>query len=256
MDIMVRQTTPQGIPALELVPQDSGPHPVVLLYHGYAGRKEFILAQGYNLARAGLHVVMPDAWGHGERATSAYCDFLEAVTRTVGEIEGILAASSASSTRSGAAPLRAGIAGYSMGGCITFAYLAAGGRGMAAAAPIIGSPDWVSVFETTDAQQHIAMVGETIGGMTPEAYREQARSLQPLFRLDTFPRIPLLVQNGEADTLIPVGPVRAFCDRLRSRYTAQEMLQFIGYPGIGHADTVEMNLQMASWFRTHLSAGG
>jgi uncharacterized protein len=249
MDILVRQSILRGIPLLEAVPHDGARHPLVLLFHGYTSRKEFVLLQGYALATAGFSVAMPDAWGHGERARPGYCDFLDAIERTTEEIPGLLAALA---DRPGMDTARAGLAGISMGGCITFAYLAAGGAGIAAAAPLIGSPDWVSILETSEAMAHVTQPGAVAAGIDLPAYRARALRDQPCARLPEFPAVPLLVQNGEADTLIPAGPVRAFCETLAARAPGQDRVRFIGYPGVGHADTVEMNLAVAAWFRAHL----
>ncbi|WP_405024091.1 alpha/beta fold hydrolase [Ligilactobacillus sp. LYQ139] len=57
------------IPVLELAGteyQDSA-RPLVVFYHGWTGRKENNLTQGYEFARQGVRVVMPDALYHGER---------------------------------------------------------------------------------------------------------------------------------------------------------------------------------------------
>jgi uncharacterized protein len=251
VDILVRQSVLRGIPLLEAVPQDGERHPLVLLFHGYTSRKEFVLLQGWALSQAGFCVAMPDAWGHGGRAAPGYCDFLDAVERTADDVPGLLAALRDRPWVSGA---RAGLAGISMGGCITFAYLARGGEGIAAAAPLIGSPDWVSILDTADAMAHVTQGGAAAAGIDVGAYRARAQAVQPASRLGMFPAVPLLVQNGEADTLIPTGPVRSFCETLRARASRPELVQFTGYPGVGHTDTIEMNAAMAAWFRQHLGA--
>ena len=60
----------QGLPYLELIEEDKKDQslPLIVFYHGWTGRKENNLTQGYEIAKKGFRVVMPDALFHGERA--------------------------------------------------------------------------------------------------------------------------------------------------------------------------------------------
>lgn len=70
-------------PALKFSPADAGPHPVVLLAHGFAGQKENLFCYGEALAAAGFVCFSVDQPGHG--ASPRLFSLVEAV-RTLGEV--------------------------------------------------------------------------------------------------------------------------------------------------------------------------
>ena len=41
--------------------------PLVFFYHGWTGCKERVLTQGYEIAKKGFRVILPDALYHGDR---------------------------------------------------------------------------------------------------------------------------------------------------------------------------------------------
>ncbi len=253
LDVLVARRQAGGVPLLDLVPRDPAApdarFPLVLLYHGYSNFKELNLAQGYHVARGGFRVLLPDAWGHGERAVPGIIDFVEACGRTAAEIDALV---DAWAGEPGVDATRVGLGGCSMGGCITFAYLAGGGRKAKAAVSVIGSPDWVSIFESPDAKARAAELGVPADPAGRAAYLSRVRAAEPAGRLDAFPAVPFLVQVGAVDTLVPAAPVGAFCERLAKRYPDPSLLRRIVHPGVGHAETIGMNLALAAWFNRHL----
>lgn len=58
---------PRNIPALLVRPTSPGPHPGGILQHGYGASKSDVLPLARSLAAYGFVVLLPDAWGHGER---------------------------------------------------------------------------------------------------------------------------------------------------------------------------------------------
>ncbi len=58
---------PRNIPALLVRPVTSGPHPGAILQHGYGSSKTDVLPLAHSLAAYGFVVLLPDAWGHGDR---------------------------------------------------------------------------------------------------------------------------------------------------------------------------------------------
>ncbi|MGZ3600687.1 MAG: alpha/beta hydrolase family protein, partial [Ktedonobacterales bacterium] len=58
---------PRDIPALLVRPVSPGPHPGAILQHGYGASKSDVLPLAHSLASYGFVVLLPDAWGHGER---------------------------------------------------------------------------------------------------------------------------------------------------------------------------------------------
>jgi dienelactone hydrolase len=253
LDVLVARRQAGGVPLLDLVPRDpkapDARYPLVILVHGYSNFKELNLAQGYHVARGGFRVLLPDAWNHGERAAPGTIDFVEACTRTAAEVDGLI---DAWAREPGVDASRVGLGGFSMGGCITFAYLAGGGRKVTAAASVIGSPDWVSVFESPDAKAQAAELGVPADPAGRAAYLARVRAAEPAGRLDAFAAVPFLVQVGALDTLVPAAPVGAFCERLAKRYPDPSLLRYVAHPNVGHGETIGMNLALAGWFIQHL----
>jgi hypothetical protein len=253
LDVLVARRKEGGVPLLDLVPRDPAApgarFPLVILVHGYSNFKELNLAQGYHVARGGYRVLLPDAWGHGERAVSGPIDFVDACTRTAAEIDGLI---DTWAREPGVDAGRVGLGGFSMGGCITFAYLAGGGRKVTAAASVIGSPDWVSIFESPDAKAQAAELGVPADTAGRSTYLDRVRAAEPAGRLDAFATVPFLVQVGTLDTLVPAAPVGEFCERLAKRYPDPSLLRFVSYLDVGHGETLGMNLALAAWFNLHL----
>lgn len=240
MDVLIRKRVIEGIPVLEVTRHPPGvPAPVAVLYHGYTAFKEMLLPHAYHLARAGFLVVLADAWGHGERGDGGTPPLLDSIFRTAAEVGGVLAAYPGR---------RACLAGWSMGGCITFAYLAGGGRGLVAAATVIASPDLVSVLQSPPGRA-------SLGVELSSSLVEDLSARQPAACPERAAGVPLLVMNGAADELMPLGPIRAYVDALRRLAPATEVRHSV-YPGVAHADNLPMNLEMLAWFRGHFDLEG
>ncbi len=58
---------PGEVPAMLVRPRADGPQPAVIIQHGYGADKADLLPLGEFLAERGFLVLLPDAWGHGER---------------------------------------------------------------------------------------------------------------------------------------------------------------------------------------------
>ncbi|MDO4456598.1 MAG: S9 family serine peptidase, partial [Ligilactobacillus agilis] len=69
--ITVTEKTVATLPVLELIEADlkTSKVPLVFFYHGWTGCKEKVLTQGYELAKQGFRVVLPDAYYHGSRTS-------------------------------------------------------------------------------------------------------------------------------------------------------------------------------------------
>ena len=267
MELMIRSAVHNGIPVLELWQPQLQSAPVVIAQHGYLGRKEFILPQAYNLASQGFFTIVPDAFRHGDRALGTpyalpahpshplggrdepglFPDLIDAAVQTALGIDGLL---SAYDDDERADTARAGLTGFSMGGMVCFYYLTLPQKRIKALCPVIGSPDWYSILQTPPVKAQYAAIGVT----TPEAVESLvARTLavapSSVTRVDP---LPMLVQNGGIDELIPAQPVRDYMERIRPCYADAEQLQIDIVPGLGHSDTLEINLRLAVWFHKYL----
>jgi alpha-beta hydrolase superfamily lysophospholipase len=253
VDIIVRNRRVKDIPVLELYRTDEpGKRPMVLLYHGYMGRKEFILPQAYLLAANGFYVVAPDAAGHGERSGTRIIDLLEAITKSEAEINQLLDHFADHETADAS---RVGLAGYSMGGCITFAYLVGGEKRINAAVPIISTPDWVSIVDgivSRGMTEELKSYGIIEKEEDLKEFRNLAEKIQPINYYQEMKDIPLLMLCGEKDELTPAQGVIRLYEKLKPLTRNKEALCYRIYPGVGHADTVEMNMEMAEWFKKYI----
>ncbi len=250
MDFVLRSIVKEGINLIEMYSAETVERrPMVILVHGYLGQKEFIMAQAYNLARHGFFVVFPDAYNHGERNSGQIPNFIESVLKTTEEIN-ILIGSYEGDERVDIS--RVGIAGYSMGGCIVFNYLAGTDKRVKAAVPVIATPDWVSIISTGTVQDQLKSLGIVKSDEEMEEYFRMAEQLQPLNRISSMKDIPMLILNGDVDSLIPIENVKEFYKQLKELYTCGEDIKLIEYKGTGHTDTVQMNMELAGWFEKYL----
>lgn len=251
MNIVIRHKIIEGIPLLELAPVDGQKHPLVLMLHGYANRKDFMMNQAYFLASQGFMVAVPDAWGHGERAQGGICNFFEAVLKTADEIDVLL-------DHYGNVPAadaeRAGVVGYSMGGCIVYEYVCRPGRRIKAASAVIGTPDWASLMAAPATAELFLQHGIIACPADMQGFVGLAEKVQPMNRLENAAGMPLLMLNGAEDPLMPVPPLERFAEKLHRLRGDDGSVRLSVYPGMGHADSVEMNVEIAMWFQKYLSA--
>jgi len=253
LEIIIKNQYLGEIPVLELYSiNDTGIKPMVLLYHGYLGRKEFILPQAYNLASNGFYVVVPDAVGHGDRSGHQTIDLLTAIIKTTEEIDGLI---DSFQEHPLADNTSVGLAGYSMGGCITFSYLVSGRRQIKAAVPIISTPEWTSIVDSFSTEERIKEL-KAYGIIEKDEdlikYRAQAEKIQPINYYQCMKDIPLLILCGEADNVTPFSGVKKLYEKLEPLTADKETLRYKVYAGVGHTDTVEMNMEMVDWMKKHV----
>lgn len=216
-------------------PQAAAARGAVLFFHGLGASKETHLDDLAPLARAGKLVVALDNVGHGERPPSAeqlalvhrlgwQGAFLEAVRLTADEVPRLIDALQAQY-----AARRIGVSGVSMGGYIAYGAVLRDRR-IAAAAPILGSPNWDSL---------------------PHSPHRQASLYFPC---------ALLAQNAGRDTTVPPRFARAFHAELAPFYAAApERLEYVEYPGSAHfmeeRDWLACRDRTAAWFERFLAEG-
>jgi pimeloyl-ACP methyl ester carboxylesterase len=247
MDIMIRTATRNNVPLLEMWRQDiPGKRPLVLAQHGYLGRKEFLLPQAYLLAASGFFTVVPDACSHGDRDATAAPDLFASARCSARDINALL------DTYAGdeRADLdNAGFVGYSMGGMIGFYYLTLPDVRFKAVCPVIASPDWEAIALSPETRMlfHQAGLG-TEADFTRQVV--SARQDNPVRKAIT--PVPLLIQAGADDPLIPAGSITRYADQIRPLYQDGAALEVHIYPGQGHADTIWMNQRIVAFLTRHL----
>ncbi len=253
MNIMIRNRRPGEIPVLELYnPDIQEKRPMVLLFHGYLGRKEFILPQAYLLASHGFFVVAPDVHGHGEREGDKLANLMEAVLSTSKEVNFLI---EEYADEAMADNTRVGISGYSMGGMITFSYISGPDNRVKAAAPIISTPDWVSIVKALSTKERLAEIlalGIIEDESDLEQYLDVTKQIQPLNNYKMMKDTPLTMLCGEDDTTTPPDGPKKLYELLEPIFFDKEALKLKIYPKTGHSDNIDMNETMARWMTKYL----
>jgi len=238
-----------GVPALlryRESPEAAAGRGTVLFYHGFGGTKEKpgSTAAPTALAEAGFLAVSLDAVGHGERRypdfdvifnderwdasfEEAETDFLRVIDETAAEIPAIIDDLLA---RGWARADGVGVAGRSMGGCVSYASVLADYR-VRAVVSVVGTPEWT----------------------LPRAH-------SPHHHPDRFFPAAVLSQAAEFDEHCPPGPIRAFHAALDPYYAAEpDRVAYVEYPGVRHALTPELIAEsergLVAWFQRWLPQG-
>lgn len=232
-------TTLADAPALLLAQGDAdkaAERGTILFYHGLTAQKESNLNEYRVLTDAGFLVVALDNAGHGARRLSDFAarfhptnpnsgtEFLNLVKETALETPKVV---DALLERGLAREDRLGVAGWSMGGYITYRALLAEKR-FKAAVTIVGSPEWRLPWLESPH-------------LHPEAFYPTA----------------LLSQVGERDDVVPPKGARRFYETLKPYYADRpERLEFVEYPNMGHhpdaAAAAEIQRRTVAWFETYL----
>jgi dienelactone hydrolase len=235
-----------GVPALlryREAPEVAARRGTVLFYHGFGGTKEKPGAYLSALAEAGFLAVSLDAVGHGERRYPDFdvifnderwdasfeeteTDFLRVIDETAAEVSAIIDDLLA---RGWAREGGVGVAGRSLGGCVSYASVLADHR-VRAVVSVVGSPEWT----------------------LPRAH-------SPHHHPDRFFPAAVLSQAAEFDEHCPPGPIRAFHAALEPFYAAEpDRIAYVEYPGVRHALTPELIdtsvRQLMAWFQRWLPA--
>jgi uncharacterized protein len=233
-----------GVPALlryRESPEAAAGRGTVLFYHGFGGTKEKPGAYLSALAEAGFLAVSLDAVGHGERRYRDFdaifnderwdasfeeteTDFLRVIDETAAEVPAIIDELLA---RGWAREGGVGVAGRSLGGCVSYASVLADSR-VRAVVSVVGSPEWT----------------------LPRAH-------SPHHHPDGFFPAAVLSQAAQFDEHCPPGPIRAFHAALEPFYAAEpDRIAYVEYPGVRHALTPELIAtsvrQLVAWFQRWL----
>lgn len=221
---------PRDIPALLVRPVSPGPHPGAILQHGYGASKSDVLPLAHSLAAYGFVVLLPDAWGHGERfpaegpnwMTEISVDyFVQVVRETVDDLRaavGILAARP---------EVRADT-------------LVMGGFSMGAVTALVAG------FEDARIAGVVSMAGAplpdlmhvTIFNARPpsDESRQWAANHDVVRLLPTFAPKPLLISHGRSDDMVPFAGALRLYEAARPLYaTHPDRLALMEY---SHTHTV------------------
>ena len=152
MTVVIENFRIDRISMLEITQKGAPEHlPLVILIHGWTGRKEDVLFFAYFLAVRGYVVVSMDAFGHGERALKEGWTveaFSNLLLQTSDDINRVIAHYEKDPRVDVS---RVGLSGISMGGVITYYYLTREDKRIRAAVPMIATPDFTSLINSQNS---------------------------------------------------------------------------------------------------------
>lgn len=237
------------IPVLELAGTEYQDRalPLVVFYHGWTGRKENNLTQGYEFARQGVRVVMPDALYHGERTDEKgprahEAEFWQIVMQSVEEFPQVAAFyRDAGLIRDS----QIAVSGLSMGGITTCALLA--------------TYDWITAagcfMGTPCAVDFLHYLLAHVPGMNQVPQEDVDAQVTALEKMDLShhpERIagrPVHFWHGLADDTVPPQPTLDFIKHVQ-QIPAGRNVTVKTTPDVGHevpyAATVAIAKQVAA----------
>jgi len=218
------------ITGVMLIPNGSGPFPVVILNHGYIPPDQYwsgadTANEADYLARRGYLCIAPDfrGWGGSDPGPNYF--------RT-GIVIDVLNLISSLPSLPQADPHRVGLWGHSMGGGLVAKAITVDSRIKAA---VLYGP--VSAYDLDNIQKWGDGLNEASPDPLAQAYREAARD--PMFLRQTSPLFffhyvtaPVQIHQGLADTVTPPQWSQAIRDALLA---AGKSGEYYEYPGQGHA---------------------
>ncbi len=253
MKILIDHHRVQDIPVLEFYnPEAVEKLPVVILLHGFSGRKEHCFSQGYQLAQRGYYAVSVDLYLHGEAAEGEFVPALvtprldEVLTHSAESIAQLVAIYAQNAVADGS---RIGLLGISLGGAVVYQYLPHRHPHVrTAVAQVAGAtPFWPLTFRKI--KQHFPEFGVTAAVL--DAVEQRARAEVFLEGLSDF---PLLMQYGQADPIVPIEEIRRVHRQIESQYTRPDLLKLDEYPNTAHETPPLMFERAWQWLEKYLKS--
>jgi len=265
----------------------SGKRPIVIVLHGTGGDKEESLDLLQDLAQRGFIGVAIDGRYHGERSNGgdgyfAYTDAILRTYRTGKEhpflydtVWDVLRLLDYLETRDDVDPQRIGLIGFSKGGMETYLAAAVDHR-IAVAIPMIGVQSFRWALDNNAWQSRVGTIQPAIVGAARDEGKNRidADFVQHFYNrvvpgiADRFdgpqmlpliaPR-PLLVINGDSDSLTPVPGLMEVVENTKAVYAqanAVDNFKFILQPDTGHAVTPQAFQEVIAWLEQWLKPNG
>lgn len=231
----------QEIPALLVRPRADGPHPAAIVQHGYGADKSDLLPLGEYLAERGFVILLPDAWGHGERLpmygpsylNTLSADYLfEVVRHTADDLTTCL---DVLLTRPDVRPDAVSVAGFSMGG------------GVALMAGLLDARVAAIVSMAGMAPQDLSVL--TLPGITPpsEELQHWARAQNLSAALERFAPRPLLLIHGRQDDMVSPQASQVVYDAALPFYRDHPERLVLKWYDVSHMITVPMIVDAVEW---------
>lgn len=236
---------PDASPALLLRPEVSHTLPALLLQHGYGADKADLLPVATEVAALGFVVLLPDAWGHGERfpasgpswMTELSADFFFSVVRQT--LDDLRAALDVLLTFNGVRQDAIVAGGFSMGGMAALVLGTENPR-ISGVLALSGSP--------LPDLRHISLFGSTLASAQTLAWAEEHDAAAHIANL--APK-PIFIGHGRQDDMVPIAGALRLYEAARPYYAhAPENLTLRLYNHTHMISQQELD-DAASWLLAH-----
>lgn len=235
----------EGIPILHFEPTDANLQlaPTVFIYHGWSSSKESYKFVAEILSKYGFRVIVSDAPLHGSRQAkkNLQTDFWNVIIQSVYEFEQLV---HFTKERWGVLPEDMAIVGSSMGG-FAAAGIFAEHTDLRCLVSINGSGAW----ETSE------QVFRKMDGRPPARLDElkDIRRFDPAQKIGQLPYRPMLLQHGDADSIIPIDGQREFYRQLVHCYGVHHahLVTFQEIPRMNHYISLGMFEDVVGWLLNH-----
>jgi predicted esterase len=248
MEIGSNETWVNGVPVIEFFGAESTePAPLLIMMHGFTGRKQDLWAQGQSFARVGFFAVSADLNRHGDLGetpfvparVSPYLD--DVIEQSAENITKLIAGYNGHPI---ADPGKIFLLGVSLGGAVIYRYLPRRSPLVRAAACMIAGcdPFWEKSF------LRIRQLFPQFG-ITEEFLEKAAKIVQNRPFLAGLQDFPLLMQYGKQDPIVPIDEVRKVYEQIRREYRQPGLLRLTEYEPCGHETPPAMFEDALAWFR-------
>lgn len=254
--IIIENLLISNLPVLEIVKKSlyTNQLATVFFYHGWESNKERVLEEGYQLARAGFRVILPEAYNHGERNEKKHkkqdpLTFWTVVRKSIEEFP-ILVNHYINAEKT--LIDRVGVSGLSMGGIITSGILTQFDW-VKSASILMGSPAPIDFTEwlIENYQMNSALIEKR---MNKNEIRQKLTELAPIslnLQPEKIAGRPVYFWHGTNDRIVPANLTKDFVKETQKMdYGKNVHLELTD--GVGHRVPSEIIQKMTKYFQTNL----
>jgi pimeloyl-ACP methyl ester carboxylesterase len=239
------------IPATLLTHHDNLSRPVLIVLHGFGENRRDALSLFRAAFERGFNIIAIDAREHGDRKGAPLLRlavgnpflFTNMLTGTAEDVSLVI-----DYLASTFGVRKFMLAGVSMGGMITYIVVSREKRINAAVSLIAGS---ISELLTHGSRMIRELQERTdLLDLTSSEIQKMVNTVDVLVFVETCPPTPLLILAGEADDIVPLSSIQNTYDSLLPAYEkagASSNLKMITYPGVKHAVTKKMIVDVLQW---------
>lgn len=248
--ITVSEKQPNGLPVLEVIDENlmNDKLPLIIFYHGWTNCKEVVLTQGYELAKKGYRVLLPEALYHGVRAEGEVREhvlsFWEIIFKSVTEFPQLV---DFYQKKDLIKDDQIGVGGFSMGGITTCMLMAAYPQ-ITGGVVISGTPHPVEFAQT------LLQALPADDRLTPE-FIDQQLSGVAAYDLTLHPEKlagrPLHFWHGDADDQVPCEMTQEFCAAAPKQVETQKVSLHLS-AGAQHKLSYAVTEEMVQNFQQYL----